>query len=94
MDATQRELVRRFAETAHLLLDAGMMVISTTNAIGLADYADVQALLGDATSIVIDVDPDAKSTAPCDLRIVGNEPEDAVVSKVVELLGKRQITQI
>lgn len=94
VDATQRELVRRFAEVAHLLLDAGMLVISTTNAIGLADYADVQALLGDATSIVIDVDPEAKSTAPCDLRIVGNEPEDAVVSKVVELLGKRQITQV
>lgn len=94
VDATQRELVRRFAEVAHLLLDAGMMVISTTNAIGLADYADVQALLGDATSIVIDVDPEAKSTAPCDLRIAGNEPEEDVIGKVVELLGKRQITQV
>ena len=94
VDATQRELVRRFTEVAYLLLDAGTLVISTTNAIGLADYGDVQALLGDAASIVIDVDPDGKSTAPCDLRISGNEPEEQVTAKVVELLGKRQITKI
>lgn len=93
VDATQRELVRRFAEVAHLLLDAGMLVVSTTNAIGLADYADVQALLGDATSIVVDVDPEGKSTAPCDLRIRGNEPEAQVIAQIVDLLGKRQITQ-
>ena len=94
VDATQRELVRRFTEVAFLLLDAGSLVISTTNAIGLADYGDVQALLGDATTIVIDVDPDGKSTAPCDLRIQGNEPEAEVIAKVVDLLGKRQITQV
>ncbi|MDX2020216.1 MAG: GTP-binding protein [Deltaproteobacteria bacterium] len=94
VDATQRELVRRFTEVAFLLLDAGTLVISTTNAIGLADYGDVQALLGDATTIIIDVDPDGKSTAPCDLRIQGNEPEAEVIAKVVDLLGKRQITQV
>jgi bifunctional enzyme CysN/CysC len=94
VDATQRELVRRFTEVAFLLLDAGTLVISTTNAIGLADYGDVQALLGDATTIIIDVDPDGKSTAPCDLRISGREPEAEVIAKVVDLLGKRQITQV
>ncbi len=91
VDATQRELVRRFAEVAHLLLDTGTLVISTTNAIGLADHADVQALLPDTPSIVIDIDPRLTSSAPCDLRIRGNEPEDAVIAMVVELLARRQI---
>ncbi len=45
--STQAELVRRFAEVAHILLDAGNLVISTTNAIGLADFASVQALIPD-----------------------------------------------
>ncbi|HEY0713298.1 MAG TPA: GTP-binding protein, partial [Polyangia bacterium] len=68
VDATQQELVRRFGEVAHLMLHAGLIVISTTNAIGLADYGHVQALLPDFASVVIDIDPDARSVAPCDLR--------------------------
>ena len=93
VDATQRELVRRFSEVAHLLLDAGTLVISTTNAIGLADYEDVQALLPDTESVVVDIDPKATSAADCDLRIRGNEPEAEVVAKVAELLARRQITR-
>jgi hypothetical protein len=57
VDATQQELVRRFAEVAHLMLHAGLIVVSTTNAIGLADYGQVQALIPDFASVVIDVDP-------------------------------------
>ncbi|MDZ4695366.1 MAG: GTP-binding protein [Deltaproteobacteria bacterium] len=91
VDTTQHELVRRFSEVAHLLIDTGVIVVSTTNAIGLADHADVQALLPDTPSIVIDVDPHATSTAPCDLRIRGNEPEGNVIERVTELLAKRQI---
>lgn len=87
VDATQRELVRRFAEVAHLLIDAGLIVVSTTNAIGLADYGAVQALLPDATSLVIDVDPTQTSTLPCDVRIRGNEPEAEVVTAIVERLS-------
>ena len=37
VDAAQSELVRRFGEVAHILLNAGLIVVSTTNAIGLAD---------------------------------------------------------
>jgi bifunctional enzyme CysN/CysC len=94
VDATQQELVRRFAEVAHLLLHAGLIVVSTTNAIGLADYGQVQALIPDFASVVVDVDPEQKSVAPCDLRIRGNEPEEEVVARVSELLLARQITQV
>jgi bifunctional enzyme CysN/CysC len=94
VDATQRELVRRFAEVAHLLLHAGLVVVSTTNAIGLADYGQVQALLPDFSSVVIDIDPDSRSVAPCDLRIRGTETEAEVVARVRELLRARQITAV
>jgi bifunctional enzyme CysN/CysC len=92
VDATQQELVRRFAEVAHLMLHAGLIVVSTTNAIGLADYGQVQALIPDFASVIIDIDPDARSAAPCDLRIRGTEPEEEIVAKVKELLCARQIT--
>ena len=61
---TQAELVRRFGEVAHLLLDAGLIVVSTTNAIGLADHGAVQALIPDFASIVIDVDPGGDQRGP------------------------------
>jgi bifunctional enzyme CysN/CysC len=93
-EATQAELVRRFGEVAHLLLDAGLLVVSTTNAIGLADYGAVQALIPDAPSIIVDIDPAGDSLAPCDLRIRGNEPEPEVVTKIVDLLAARQITAV
>ncbi|HWB76944.1 MAG TPA: GTP-binding protein, partial [Nannocystaceae bacterium] len=42
------ELVRRFGETAHILLDAGLLVISTTNVIGLADHRVIDTLVSPA----------------------------------------------
>jgi bifunctional enzyme CysN/CysC len=94
VDATQQELVRRFAEVAHLMMHAGLLVVSTTNAIGLADYGQVQALISEFASVIIDVDPEAKSVAPCDLRIRGSEPEEEVIARVTELLLARQITSV
>lgn len=88
-DAARHELVRRFAEVANLFLRAGSVVISTTNAIGLADHERVQALIGSTPSLVVDVDPTGASTQACDLRITGKEPEELVVARVAELLAPR-----
>jgi len=92
VDAAQSELVRRFGEVAHLLLNSGMLVVSTTNAIGLADAGAVQALIPDTPAILIDVDPAGDSHLPFDLRIRGTEPEEQVIAGVVDLLTRRQIT--
>ena len=92
VDATQSELVRRFGEVVHLLLNAGLIVVSTTNAIGLADATAVQALIPDSPMLIVDVDPGGASTQACDLRIRGSEPEAEVIARVAELLEKRQIT--
>jgi bifunctional enzyme CysN/CysC len=91
IDATQAELVRRFGEVAHLFLNSGVILVSTTNAIGLADHISVQALIGDTPSIAIEVDPSGRSTLPCDLRIQGTESEGEIVAKVLELLKKKQV---
>jgi len=94
VDAAQSELVRRFGEVVHLLLNAGLIVVSTTNAIGLADATSVQALIPDAPMLLIDIDPADASTQACDLRIRGAEPETEVVAQIAALLDKRQITVV
>ncbi len=92
VDAALSELVRRFGEVVHLLLNAGLIVVSTTNAIGLADATAVQALIPDSPLLLIDVDPDGSSTQACDLRIRGTEPEAEVIAQINELLAARKIT--
>jgi bifunctional enzyme CysN/CysC len=92
VDAALSELVRRFGEVVHLLLNAGLIVVSTTNAIGLADGAAVQALIPDSPLLLIDIDPDGSSTQDCDLRIRGTEPETEVIAKINDLLMARKIT--
>ena len=91
VDTSQAELVRRFGEVAHLLLDAGLIVVSTTNAIGLADFGAVQSLIPDSPTLAIEIDPDGTSAQPCDLRIAGDEPESEVAAKIIELLAARHI---
>jgi bifunctional enzyme CysN/CysC len=91
--STQAELVRRFAEVAHILLDAGHLVISTTNAIGLADFAAVQALIPDYPVLAIDINP--KSTVgSADLQLSGNETNMDVIRQVTTLLQKHQIANL
>jgi bifunctional enzyme CysN/CysC len=92
VDAAQSELVRRFGEVVHILLNTGLIVVSTTNAIGLADATAVQALIPDTPMIVVDIDPDDASTQACDLRIRGSEPEAEVIAKISAILDQRHIT--
>jgi bifunctional enzyme CysN/CysC len=94
VDAAQSELVRRFGEVVHLLLNAGLIVVSTTNAIGLADATAVQALIPDAPMLLCDIDPADASTQACDLRIRGTEPEAEVTARIAALLHQRQITSM
>ncbi|HXJ19169.1 MAG TPA: GTP-binding protein [Polyangia bacterium] len=92
VDAAQSELVRRFGEVVHILLNTGLIVVSTTNSIGLADATAVQALIPDTPMVVVDIDPDDASTQACDLRIRGNEPEADVIAQISAILDQRHIT--
>ncbi len=92
--STQAELVRRFAEVAHILLDAGHLVISTTNAIGLADFAAVQALIPDFRVLAIEINPSATIVGMADLRITGKEPEPEVIANICGILKKHHLTDL
>jgi bifunctional enzyme CysN/CysC len=92
VDAAKSELVRRFGEVVHLLLDAGHIVVSTTNVIGQADATAVQSLIPDSPLLLVEVGEG--SAQPCDLLVSDAEPEAAVVAKVTALLEARQITSV
>jgi bifunctional enzyme CysN/CysC len=92
--STQQELVRRFAEVAHLLLDAGHLVISTTNAIGLADFAAVQSLIPDVPVLAINIDPTSAALGSADLKLSGKETETDVVAQILALLNKHRLTDL
>jgi bifunctional enzyme CysN/CysC len=93
IESTQHELVRRFAEVAHILLDAGNLVVSTTNAIGLADIAAVQALIPDFPVISVLIDVTGGGRDEGDLRLTGKESEAEAVSKVLSLLNEKKVIQ-
>lgn len=86
----QQELVRRFAEVAHLLLDAGLLVISTTNAIGLADVASVQAVIPDFPVLTVELSGEG-ALSSADMRLTGQETELESAQKVIDLLSRRHI---
>jgi bifunctional enzyme CysN/CysC len=88
-EATRHELVRRFTEIAGHLLGAGLIVVGTSNAFGLADQAEVQKGLEGCAHLTIEVDPDGHSALPCDLRIRGDEPLDALTGALTALLRDR-----
>ncbi|HEX4404320.1 MAG TPA: GTP-binding protein [Polyangia bacterium] len=92
VDAAQSELVRRFGEVVHLLLNSGQIVVSTTNAIGLADATAVQALIPDAPLVLVEVGEG--SAQACDLLVRGDEPAAEVIAKITALLDARGITKI
>ncbi len=54
------ELVRRFGETANILLDAGLIVVSTTNVIGLGDHRKIEAQVAPANMYLVHVGPEAE----------------------------------
>ncbi len=89
--STQQELVRRFAEVAYLLLSAGHLVVSTTNTIGLADLAAVQALMPDVPVLAIEINPTSTVTTSADLQLKGTEAETEVIAQITELLKKHHI---
>jgi bifunctional enzyme CysN/CysC len=92
VDGAKSELVRRFGEVAHLLLNAGLIVVSTTNTIGGADATAVQALIPDAPLVLVEVGEG--TGAACDLLVRDDESEADVVAKVKALLEARQITSV
>ncbi|MEE2779052.1 MAG: GTP-binding protein [Myxococcota bacterium] len=84
------ELVRRYAEVAHLFMDSGHIVVSTSNTFGLGDHRLIHTLVGEGSAVLtvhVGGDPDEAA----DLVLpAGAVPEEAVIA-IGELLRDRNI---
>lgn len=83
-------LVRRFGEVAHILLDAGMLVISTTNVIGLADHSAIETLVAPFPMLAVHIGPDEHVPEGVDLRFEPQAAVDSAVDGILEELSRRQ----
>jgi bifunctional enzyme CysN/CysC len=84
------ELVRRFGEVAYLMLDAGLLVVSTTNVIGLSDHLQIATQIAPFKMFVIHMGPEAEGLPEgADLRFDPDADPRLVVRAVLAELGRR-----
>jgi bifunctional enzyme CysN/CysC len=84
------ELVRRFGEVAYMLLDAGQLVISTTNVIGLTDHLVLQTQISPFQMFIVHIGPEAEGLPEgADIRLNPRPDVDSAVATIVAELGHR-----
>jgi bifunctional enzyme CysN/CysC len=85
------ELVRRFGEVAHLLLDAGLLVVSTTNVIGPDDHKEITTQVAPFPTFVVHLGPEAEGQPEAtDLRFDPKTDPDQAVATILRELAARQ----
>ena len=89
-EETREELIRRYGEIAHLFVDSGKIVVSTTNTIGLADHQKIAALIAPAQVVSIHICPHHEK-APLNTDLVLSVVTDEVgaTAKIMKLLAER-----
>jgi len=87
------ELVRRFGEVAHLLLDAGLLVVSTTSFIGLRDHKAITTQVAPFPTFVVHLGPEAEGLPEAtDLRVDLDADPKAIVPVILrELAARRRV---
>lgn len=94
-EADKTEMVRRYGEVARLLVDTGLMVISTTNSFTLPYEQVVQAiqtLVHPAPVLTVYMSKDTQDAPPeTDLAFAGPEDFDESARRVVETLKQKGI---
>jgi len=84
------ELVRRFGEVAHLLLDAGLLVVSTTNVIGLGDHEAIVTQVAPFPVLLVHVGQPAAEAEANDLRFEPKAEPEAAADAILRELAARQ----
>ncbi len=85
------ELVRRFGEVAHLLLDAGLMVVSTTDLIGVRDHKAITTQVSPFPTFVVHLGPEAEGLPEAtDLRADPRPDIDWMVGVILRELAARR----
>ena len=84
------ELVRRFGEVAYMLLDAGQLVISTTNVIGLTDHLVLQTQISPFQMFVVHIGTEAEGLPEgADIRLNLRPDVDGAVAAIMAELDQR-----
>jgi bifunctional enzyme CysN/CysC len=89
------EMARRYGEVARLLIDTGLIVVSTTNPFGLAYHEAAQAirtLVHPAPVIAVHMSRTAEELPPnTDVTLVGPTDLDAATKRIMDELKKRGV---
>jgi bifunctional enzyme CysN/CysC len=89
-EETREKLIRHYGEVAHLFIDSGQIVISTTNTIGLAEHQTIATLIAPAEMVSVHICPH-HDQAPLntDLVLAVIEDVEADVDRIMALLQER-----
>jgi bifunctional enzyme CysN/CysC len=86
------EIVRRFGEVARLLMDTGLIVVSTTNAFAGADHQAIRTLVHPTPLITVHMSKSAEAPPPdTDLAFAGPKDFEAIADRVIEELKARGV---
>jgi len=86
------EIVRRFGEVARLLIDTGLIVVSTTNAFGGADHQAIRTLVHPTPVIAVHMSKSEEVPPPnTDLVFAGPKDFEAIADQVIQELKTRGI---
>jgi bifunctional enzyme CysN/CysC len=88
--AEQTEVVHRYVDVAQVLLDAGMLVISTNNVIGLAEHAPIVSRIAPHAALTIRLGAEVPGS-PTDLRFEANTEPSVAIPAILEALGRREL---
>jgi bifunctional enzyme CysN/CysC len=90
--AEQAEVIHRYLEVAQVLLDAGTLVISTNNVVGLAEHAPIVARVSPHAALTIRLGK-AMAGSPTDLRFDANTDVTVAVPAILAELKKRGLVR-
>ena len=87
------EVLRRFGEVAKLFLDAGHVVISTSNVFNQEDHSDLRLLVEPCQVVEIFVTDEIKQSENCDIKlsIIEAEKENEAANTIYNYLKDKKI---
>jgi bifunctional enzyme CysN/CysC len=88
---SRREHIRRLAEVAHILLDAGLILIVTAIELTQADLDLIKTIVDGREMPVVWVGQHVTTDLTCDLQVPGADQVEASVAQIKRLLQERGI---
>ncbi|HPS02594.1 MAG TPA: GTP-binding protein [Candidatus Sumerlaeota bacterium] len=85
------EHLRRLAEVAHLLLDAGVLLVVTAVNLKRVELDLIETTVGEDRMVVVWMGGEAPSDVACDLRLDNTHPLDDQVDKMKAVLQEKNI---